>query len=133
MAITTSSSISVKPDRVLEWRGRDMGIPHFHWRAGDVSPLFGGDRLLVRLLVQRGQVPDLDGPVATGRGAVLPVRAERHPGDEAAMTAEGADQLAGRGVPDSHGVILASRGDPSAVGVGAERHAPDLGGMAAQG
>src|SRR5262245_2363296 len=80
MAITTSSSISVKPDRVLEWRGRDMGIPHFHWRAGDVSPRFGGDRLLVRLLVQRGQVPDLHGPVATGRGEALPVRAERHPG-----------------------------------------------------
>src|SRR5262249_17734436 len=84
MAITTSSSISVNPDRVVEWRGRNMGIPHFHRRAGDVSPLFGGDRLLVRLLVQTGQVPDFHVPVATGRGAVLPVRAERHPGDEAA-------------------------------------------------
>ena len=42
------------------------------------------------------------------------------------MAAEAVDQLPAEGVPDFHGAVLSRRGDPPALGVGAEGRGPDV-------
>src|SRR5262245_26510835 len=81
MAITTSSSTSVKPRRLIV-RDRSTATPSRRGRAGAGRGLAPAARL--RLLFPQGGVPDLDLPFAlvTAAGGQAPaVRAERHPQD----------------------------------------------------
>src|SRR6516162_9219747 len=59
--------------------------------------------------------------IAASRDQEPAVGAECQAADDASVTAESADQGAAMTVPDSHGAVLAGRGDPSAFVVGAER------------
>src|SRR5262245_59724764 len=104
MAITTSSSISVKPSRraVVE----NCGIAEPLRKRGMLVTL--GD------FARERYVPDLDGRIAASRNQPPAVRAERQAADKAGVTPETADQLSGVTVPDFHGAVLAARGDPTA-------------------
>src|SRR5262245_31331238 len=104
IAITTSSSISVKPRRSL----------------------IVGDGIMAdsSFLVQSRQVPDLDRMIAASRDQAPAIGAECHTGDKAGVTAEAAEQLSVVAVPDFHGAVLPRRGD--AFSVGAERHGVDV-------
>src|SRR5262245_26796257 len=107
MAITTSTSISVKPRR------RSIVAD---WITATPSSF----------LVQLRQVPDLDRMIAASRDQDPAVGAERQAADEAGMAAEVEEQLAGAAVPDFHGAVLPRRGYPPALVVGAERQGVDL-------
>src|SRR5262245_49283377 len=102
MAMTTSSSISVKPRR------RSM--------VGDCIMATPSS-----FLVQLRHVPDLDRMIAASRDQEPAVGAERQTADEAGVAAEVADQLARVAVPDLNDTVLTRRGDPPAILVGTER------------
>src|SRR4029079_18711647 len=72
------------------------------------------------LVTQLRPLPALDRAIAASRDQAPAVGAERHAGDDAGVTAEGADQFPTAAVPDLHGAVLTPRGDPPAVV--AERH-----------
>src|SRR5262245_3305244 len=115
-AITTSSSTSVKPRRLLIVRDRSTAIPSRCGRAGAGRGLAPSARL--RLLFPQGGVPHLDLPVAlvaAAGGQAPAVRAERHPQNRTRVTPEKQGLLRSRQVPDLHGLILAARCEPPAV------------------
>ena len=126
MAITTSSSISVKPRRwcVREQRehGCTMAVGRILESVSRGRTVSRRLSLPIRHFFQLRHVPDLDRLIAASRDQAPAVGAERHAADEAGVTAEGADQLPGAAVPDLHGAVLTRRGDPPAIVVGAERH-----------
>src|SRR5262249_47340549 len=100
---------------------------------GNHVSLLGDSCLRVGLRCQRRQVPDLYGLVPTSRNQEPAVGAERQAGDEARVAAEAADQRPGVAVPDFHGTVFPRRGDPLALGVGAERRRPDVSAMSPEG
>src|SRR5262249_21407681 len=136
IAITTSSSMSVKPRRrdvvkyrdiaaplspdepaALEPKSPDLGEPEL-WRVQL------RDSLTLKDFAQGLQVPNLDRMIAASGDQAPAVGAERHAADLAQVTAEGADQLSSVAVPDFHGAILPGRRDPSSIA--AERQGVDL-------
>src|SRR5262245_2888824 len=100
IAITTSSSISVKPVRHrLPCRPRFLGMRLLPVRGTVIRSLAGVSRPR-----DRGHLPDLHGPVRAGRGDLCAVAVERHALHPAGVAAEGADFAAGL-VPDLDGGV----------------------------
>src|SRR5215471_18467956 len=97
MAITTNSSMSVKPRRRAVVKNRGIAAPRWYAVSGTLTP---------RDFAQGRQVPDLDRMVAASRDQQPAVGAERQAADEAGVAAEAADQLSGVTVPDFHGAVL---------------------------
>src|SRR5262249_31889363 len=64
--------------------------------------------------------------IAASRDQEPAIGAECQAADEASVTAEVADQLAGVAVPDFHDTVFTRRGEPSAIADGAERQGVDL-------
>src|SRR5262245_20894615 len=128
IAITTRISISVKPRRGAVFRSVGMVATFLSGIKG-----CGTDRnrpaldsLAVRLFIQFRHVPDFYSVVAAARDQEAAVGAECHAVDDVGVTAESAEQLSGVAVPDLDLAVLTPGGDPSALGVGAERHRVDL-------
>src|SRR5688572_14022210 len=75
---------------------------------------------------QSCHVPEHDPVIATSRDEVLAIPGECEAGDEAGVSPKRADQPAGVAVPDLHGAVLPTRGDPPALGVRAECDGVDV-------
>ena len=101
--------------------GADRHAPDF------IAVLGEGQGFLALVTLERGRVPDADGPVRAGRGEAPAVRAERHAPALAGVSAQAEHLPAGRRVPDAHRLVFAARGEAPAVR--AEGDAPDESGM----
>src|SRR5262245_18189455 len=111
MAITTSSSISMTPCRLLVVANRNMDVPvGLCARAVRLPALW-------LVLLPFSSVPDLDFPfapvAAAGRQAPA-IGAEGDPQDRARVAPEQRARLAGSCVPEPHGLVPACRGEPAA-------------------
>src|SRR5262245_47728213 len=124
MAITTNSSMSVKPRRRAVVKNRGIAAPRWFSVSGTLT---------LRDFAQGRQVPDLDRMVAASRDQPSAVGAEPQAADDAGVASEAADQLSSRTVCDVHGAVLTRRGDPPALLVGAERQGVALAAMPPQG
>src|SRR5262249_11704393 len=89
-------------------------------RVASVLPVYA---TLPGPLSQRGQVPELDGPVPAARRELFTIRAERHAFNPARVAVKRVHNLAGGHVPDADDRIVAGGGQVPTVGV--ERHGPD--------
>src|SRR5262245_49129059 len=124
MEITTSSSISVKPGRVLVFAARNMAVPLNLGARALTLPV------LCLVLLPERSVPDLDlsvALVAAAGGQAPAVRAERHPEDVARVAPEGhpgRGVLPPRQVPHAHGLVPPARGEPAAVRVEGQAISP---------
>src|SRR5262249_62178301 len=122
MAITTSSSTSVKPRCRAVVKCRGIAAPRgLGETAGrdEFSIRPAGGSLMLRDFHQRRQVPDFH-RVVTAAGVQPPaVGAERQATDQTGVAAEAADQVPAPAIPDLHGAVFACGGDPAAVVVGA--------------
>src|SRR5262245_50743551 len=109
MAITTSSSSSVNPPRLVLFPSPSMAAPPLGGRRG---PSGTNVPAHLRLLSPEAGVPDLDlspARVAAGRGQAPSVGAEGQAADNAGVAAQ-RDRLGRRGrlqVPDLHGRVPA--------------------------
>src|SRR5262249_13805327 len=113
IAITTSSSISVKPCRLLVVAARSIAVPR---RLG-ARALTLPTRCL--LLLPVSGAPDLEfplAPVAPAGGQAPAAGAERHPQDVDRVAPEQGDLLACPRVPEPHGLVPAGRGEKAAIG-----------------
>src|SRR5262249_47906166 len=77
------------------------------------------------VVVQLAQVPNLHGRIPASRDQTGAVD-ERQAADETEMAAEAPEHFSGVAIPDLHRAALARRGDPPAIGVGAEGHGADV-------
>src|SRR5207302_10409853 len=66
-------------------------------------------------LLAARRVPNLDGPIRTGRGEPFSVRAVRHAIDRVGMAAQGLDQLASRRVPNLDRPICTGGSEPLSI------------------
>src|SRR5262249_12164459 len=142
MAITTSSSMSVKPRRGVALENvsmaallslgenglREDGLSIRPDGLQDHPPLAS---LTVRHLFPARHVPDLDRVIAASRHQSLAVGEERQGTDEAPMAAQCVPRLPGCRVPDSYRGVLAGGGEPAAIG--AEGHGTDVPGVSTKG
>src|SRR4029453_14418601 len=89
--------------------GADRHAPNF------IAVLREVQGFLPLVTLERGRVPDADGPVFAGRGKAPAVRAEPHAPARARVSAQAEPPPAGRRVPDAHDLVFASRGEAPAV------------------
>src|SRR5262245_44135298 len=103
MAITTSSSMSANPRRILIGH---LAVSRAGRRRAVGRPWFASGRRL----------PDLHRPVPAAGNQFLAVGTKGDAFHPVSVPAEGGDLLARRGIPDFDGAIVARRGGTSSVG-----------------
>ena len=118
-----NSTLTCSGPRVPDLGGRQpQPAEAIFWPSGLTATLQTSSPCCVKVRVscpsstlERGRVPDADGPVLAGRGKAPAVRAERHAPAHAGVSAQAEHLPAGRRVPDVHDLVFAGRGEAPAV------------------